>query len=851
MTSTRIFRLLMLLFICPGGLCASMPRASAQEWVQSRIVIDDFESGTFKNWTLEGSCFGPAPETSRFFPDKLSGWIGERYLNSFHPSGTGVGKATSAPFKIRRTDILFRIGGGNKPDSLFMRLMVDGVPVRKATGFDSGELKPVRWDVHQWMGHEATLEIVDSERYASKAYIMVDQIEQADLPDNPSAVKWFDLSSLDLTAIRQDWGSAHKNRSADGSPLMIGTEVFKAGVGTHANSCWIIKLAGNADRFRALVGAGSDSPKESILFKIYGDNRLLAQTGKMTGGSKPEVLEASVGGVDTLKLIVSDAGDGIYADYAQWIKPEVHLIDPAHRPEAVAAYSLPAPQDFTSSHLPLQTFKCVFVVASDDDGKNRHTTDDGRNGRVESVEDCRKLVEAINQTYTAASIRLEFDPATSYVRRNSTALNRQFDSTLNGAPNTLSEAVLMDPAKPPPTARSEEFRKAKEALLTEFPGRVVFLLLNDSKWSFQADLKRWVPVTTSGGWAAQSSVICAAGSDATVCIHELGHYFGLRHTFRTQTGSLAEFKKEVGQSVAQGKSLEQIVQRFDGDGLADTPADPGQEVLAEAGHELFANDGPFKLDFNGSAGASLHWTPTPDTYNWMSYYHETRLPHPKTGKLEGRFSALQCRSLWVTASHSLWLPVFEAVEEQNSAKASKLIKDLEVQGQDPNLQVYTRIAKAWVAPHTLVRPALLPESVTSVFLSDCTASGVRARGRAFSRNRVPLIDGNSFLTLATQTFEHGLFAPAPSEVSFQLEGKWNRFKVTCGLQDTFELPGNVRFTLLGDGKALAKTAVLEAGQSEALDVDVSGVKKLTLIVDDGGDGSDHDWALWLNPQLTR
>src|SRR6266436_4711146 len=50
-----------------------------------------------------------------------------------------------------------------------------------------------------------------------------------------SQAETFQVSSLDLQAVEQDWGEAHRDKSVDGNALSVGGFKFEHGVGTHAN----------------------------------------------------------------------------------------------------------------------------------------------------------------------------------------------------------------------------------------------------------------------------------------------------------------------------------------------------------------------------------------------------------------------------------------------------------------------------------------------------------------------------------------------------------------------------------------------------------------------------------------
>jgi hypothetical protein len=36
-----------------------------------------------------------------------------------------------------------------------------------------------------------------------------------------------------------------------------------------------------------------------------------------------------------------------------------------------------------------------------------------------------------------------------------------------------------------------------------------------------------------------------------------------------------------------------------------------------------------------------------------------------------------------------------------------------------------------------------------------------------------------------------------------------------------------------------------------MDLDLTGVKRLEFVVEDGGDGSSFDWGVWIDPTLHR
>ena len=136
--------------------------------------------------------------------------------------------------------------------------------------------------------------------------------------------------------MRQGWGKPQIDRSMREKPLTIGGQVFEHGVGTHATSTLWIELDGNAEKFLSSVGVDDNANGPgSIVFKIYGDNRILWDSGLMKLGQGPKKAEVELKGVKTLLLLVEDGGNGIGYDHADWADARFEIA--GEKPKTIAA----------------------------------------------------------------------------------------------------------------------------------------------------------------------------------------------------------------------------------------------------------------------------------------------------------------------------------------------------------------------------------------------------------------------------------------------------------------------------------------------------------------------------------
>ncbi|MBC9730772.1 glycoside hydrolase family 32 protein [Streptomyces sp. TRM68367] len=82
----------------------------------SGTVMQDFESGSFGDWTATGNAFGSAPATGPVDGQQtVTGFEGKAFANSFHGGDASTGTLTSPAFTVTSNYINFKVGGGNHP----------------------------------------------------------------------------------------------------------------------------------------------------------------------------------------------------------------------------------------------------------------------------------------------------------------------------------------------------------------------------------------------------------------------------------------------------------------------------------------------------------------------------------------------------------------------------------------------------------------------------------------------------------------------------------------------------------------------------------------------------------------
>jgi len=153
--------------------------------------------------------------------------------------------------------------------------------------------------------------------------------------DKPARTVW--LSSLNLKKMTSGWGTAQKDKAVQSKPLKIGGRTFDKGVGTHAPSVLYVDLKGSCRSFSAYVGVDDEVEGNigSVRFRIYGDGRLLFNSGILKAGQPAKKVDVDLTGCKTLRLSVDPADDNMNSDHADWAEAAFAVV--GRDPVAVAA----------------------------------------------------------------------------------------------------------------------------------------------------------------------------------------------------------------------------------------------------------------------------------------------------------------------------------------------------------------------------------------------------------------------------------------------------------------------------------------------------------------------------------
>ncbi len=168
------------------------------------------------------------------------------------------------------------------------------------------------------------------------------------------------LEDLDLKGVRQGWGEPSRDKTVDGNPIVIAGKTYEHGLGTHAESYFALDLGGKAINFTAEVGVPDDlkDGRGSVEFVVMVDGKEAFRSGSMGRGDAAKTVSVDLTGAKRLELKVTDAGDGINYDHANWADAVIHMksgsprviMPPVEKPYILTPKPGPVPK-LTGAHV--------------------------------------------------------------------------------------------------------------------------------------------------------------------------------------------------------------------------------------------------------------------------------------------------------------------------------------------------------------------------------------------------------------------------------------------------------------------------------------------------------------------
>jgi hypothetical protein len=106
------------------------------------------------------------------------------------------------------------------------------------------------------------------------------------------------------------------------------------------------------------------------------------------------------------------------------------------------------------------------------------------------------------------------------------------------------------------------------------------------------------------------------------------------------------------------------------------------------------------------------------------------------------------------------------------------------------------------------------------------------------------------LTIGGESYSSGIGTHAVSHIEISFPPNFKKFSGACGVDEYFKGGGSIVCKVAHGEQVLFESPLLKGGMKAAsFSVAVSGLSKLTLLVEDGGDNISGDHADWVDLQL--
>ncbi len=629
----------------------------------------------------------------------------------------------------------------------------------------------------------------------------------------------------------------------DGNPIKLRGTTYTKGLGVHAYSEITYNIAGAGYKtFISDVGVDDETGGNgSLIFQVWVDGVLNGASPIVTGTSAPITLTVDVTGASTIKLIVTDAGNGDWFDHGDWAGARFTLA-PANNAPPVPTIVTPAINtkysagtvlnfsgtgtDAEDGTLPASKFTWsieqvhtdhTHVMLPPTSGITGGTFAIPNNDETEVVS-YRVILTVTDSAGQSVTVARDVLPNTA---------------TITLASNISGVGLLLDGAAAPAS-----FVGVAGVLRTiAAPATVVSGGVNYSFAGWSDGGAAMHTITTPGVDTTFTAIYTPnAVPVPTIATPIVGAKYiaGQAITFTgdatdTEDGTLAASKFSWKVDFYKNGALVNTVYTVAGSKSGSFTPPTSGETSANVFYRI-------SLTVTDSANQAVTVTrdvlPTTVTLNFASS------PAGVALSLDGAAVTGGVSSV-VGVQHTL------------SAPAAATIGGLGY--------TFTIWSDGGAATHTITTPAVntnytatyttVPIVATPVYLSDLTPTGTPINGwgpyeKDKSNGELAAGDGKT-LTLAGVTFAKGLGVHGTSDISYTLGGQYATFLSSIGLDDEVGSKGSATFVVYLDGvQAYSSGAMTGSTATKTVLLNVTGKQTLRLVVQAGADVQfDHaDWA---------
>jgi hypothetical protein len=608
------------------------------------------------------------------------------------------------------------------------------------------------------------------------------------------------LSDLTWTSATVGYGTVQKNKSIGGNALKLRGTTYASGIGTHANSTITYNLAGQYNTFISDVGVDDEILSKgtgTVIFRVVGDGVTLFNSGTLTNSSDVVHIAVDITGVKQLDLVVTDAGDGIDYDHADW----------------AGAAVLGIPQ---APSIPPSNLKTTVVSATQINLAWQNNAANQTGVKIERSTDGTtfSLVTTVDATATSYS-DINLAGSTTYTYRV-----RATNSIGDSAPSATASG-------------------------TTFNANATTTYLSDLTWT-----------SATAGFGTVQKDKSINGNAIKLRGKTYAKGIGT-HAVSTITYNLSglytNFTSDIGVDDEAGGNGSVIFQVFaDGVKIYDSGALTGSSAaqtlnLNTSGVQqlkLVATNGVSGIDYDHAdwANAAVLGVPAAPTA-------------APTNLKTTVVSASQINLAWQNnAANQTGVKIERSTDGTNFSLIATLgatattYNDTGLAGST----TYTYRLRATNAvgdsdPSATSSAATFSATAVTTYLSDLPWATATSGFGSVQLDKT--ITGNS-IKLRGTTYAKGIGTHAVSTITYNLGGLYTNFTSDIGVDDEVSGNGSVIFQVFADGTKVYDSGALTGSSAmQSINLDLTGVQQLKLVATTGVSGIDYDHADWAGAAL--